>query len=250
MIDDVKIVETKKYSIKNSIIVEGFPGIGLVGTVAASYLVEKLKMEQVGYVTSRAFPPLAAVHNYLPMHPARVYASPSKRIIVILSEFVIPMIKVRNLAEVIFEYAKEKKAREIISLGGITIKGEQDTVYAIASTPSLVKRLSQIKGVSVIKEGATTGVAAVLLSIGAGLGYPVSSLLAEAHAEFMDPKGAAMVIEALNKLVGINVDTSELEREATEIQDKMKELIEKAKSVHNKYKEAEGKDYGIGSMYG
>ncbi len=250
MIDDVKIIETKKISLKNPIIVEGFPGIGLVGTVSASYLVEKLKMEQIGYVTSRAFPPLAAVHNYLPMHPARVYASKQKNIIVILSEFVIPMMKVRNLAEVIFDYAKEKKAREIISLGGITIKGEQDTVYAIASTPELAKKLGKIKNVSVIKEGATTGVAGVLLAIGAGIKYPVSSLLAEAHTEFMDPKGAAMVIEALNSMIGLKVDTSELETEANTIQDKMKDMIGKAKVVREQYKEAEGKDHGMGSMYG
>jgi len=153
MIEDVKIVITKKFSSKNPIIVEGFPGIGLVGTISASYLVEKMKMEQVGHVTSRSFPPLAAVHKYVPMHPARVYASRDGKYIVILSEFVIPMMKVRNLADVIYDFALERKAREIISLGGITIKGEQDTVYAIASTPAIVKKLSSTKGVELIRKG-------------------------------------------------------------------------------------------------
>ena len=52
-----------KPKLKHPTLVEGFPGLGLVGTISASYLIEKLKMEPLGYITSDQFPPLAAVHN-------------------------------------------------------------------------------------------------------------------------------------------------------------------------------------------
>ena len=92
--------------------------------------------------------------------------------------------------------------------------------------------------------------AGVLLARGADENFPVSSLLAEAHAEFMDPKGAAMVIEVLNKMLGMKIDTTDLESEANQIQEKMRDIIDKAKIVHERYKETEGKDHSLGPMYG
>ena len=58
-----------KPKLKSPVLVEGFPGLGLVGTISASYLIEKLKMEPLGYIISEKFPPIAAVHNYRPLHP-------------------------------------------------------------------------------------------------------------------------------------------------------------------------------------
>ena len=57
---------TAKPKLRKPVLVEGFPGLGLVGTISASYLIEKLKMEPLGYITGDQFPPLAAVHNRRP----------------------------------------------------------------------------------------------------------------------------------------------------------------------------------------
>ncbi|MCK4714600.1 MAG: PAC2 family protein, partial [Candidatus Aenigmarchaeota archaeon] len=58
----VEIVETKKYNLKSPYLIEGFPGIGLVGTISANYIIEKLGMERFGYITSDQFSPLTSVH--------------------------------------------------------------------------------------------------------------------------------------------------------------------------------------------
>ena len=237
-----------KPKMKNPVLVEGFPGLGLVGTVSASYLIEKMKMEPLGYITGEAFPPLAAVHNHMPLFPARMYYSQKHNIIVFVSEFVIPITAVNELATKIYEFAKEKKIKKIISLGGIAIKGEQDTVYSIASTPALTNELGKIKGVEMIKEGATTGVTGVLLAQGAIDGYPVISLLAESQQGYMDPKAASMVLEILKQIVGISLDTAELEKEAEKIDGKLKNIMSKAKSAHTDYRKVENE--GTGTMYG
>jgi uncharacterized protein len=247
----VKICEIKKVDLKKPVLIEGFPGLGLVGTIAASYIVEKLKMEQVGYIRSEQFPPLAAVHNYLPHFPVRIYASKKHNIIVLLSEFIVPMGVVGELADAIYDYAKTKKVSKIISLGGITIKGEQDEVYTIASEQKLLDSLKKIKSTHPIKEGATTGVTAVLLSRGAIEGLPVISFLAEAHREYMDPKAAGMVLNVLKSVVKLPLDTADLDKEAVEIEAKMKELMGKAKDAHSHYKEAESEQaLHSGGMYG
>ena len=240
---------TAKPKFKKPVLVEGFPGLGLVGTISASYLVEKLKMEPLGYITGDQFPPLAAVHNHRPLYPARMYYSAKYDLIVFISEFVIPIGTVNELADKIYEFARKNRVVRIVSLGGITMKGEQDKVFAIASLPGLSAELEKLPAVKLIKEGATTGVTGVLLARGAVEEYPVISLLAESQEGYMDPKAAAMVLEVLSEMLRFDIDTTALENEAKEIDTKVKDVMSKAKTSHTEYKKVQNEG-SLGPMYG
>ncbi len=41
----------------------GFPGSGLVGTIALQYMVDQLEFELIGTMTSKFFPPLAMMNK-------------------------------------------------------------------------------------------------------------------------------------------------------------------------------------------
>ena len=234
----VKIVETAEFDLKKPTLIEGLPGLGLVGTIAATYLVDKLKMEQVGYIVSDKFPPIAAIHDNIPLHPARIYKSKKYNVVVLLSEFIIPLNVVYPLSSAILDWAISKKVGRIISLGGIVIHGEQDEVYGIASTPELVKELNG-HGIKTIKEGATTGVNGVLLADCASRDFPAISLLAEAKENYMDPKGAALVIEALKRIMKLDIDTTDLVKESAVLEKRMTDVMDKAKAASKHYKAAE-----------
>ncbi|MEM3556257.1 MAG: proteasome assembly chaperone family protein [Candidatus Micrarchaeia archaeon] len=241
----VKIVETAEFDLKKPILVEGFPGIGLVGTIAASYIVEKLQMQLFGYITSEKFPPIAAVHNKMPLHPARIYKSKKDNLLVLFSEFIIPLHSIHELSEKILSWCIERNVKQIVSLGGIVVQGQQDVVFGIASTPELVRQLEEA-GIKTIREGATTGVSGVLLADCYSRGFPAVSLLAESKPEFLDPRAAALVIEALKKIVNLKVNTDDLIAESANIEGRMKELMYKARDAHSHYKKVEE----IGPMYG
>lgn len=245
MTTNVEIIETGKFDLKNPLLIEGFPGIGLIGTISASYIAEKLGMEQIGYMVSEKFPPITAVHNYEPLYPARIYKSKKHNLIVLFSEFVVPISVVHKLAHAIVEWSMKRKIKQIISLGGIGMKGEQDTVFGIASQPQLTKMLEK-NGIKLIKEGATTGVSGVMLAECAARKVPAISLLAEAKPNYLDPKGAALVLNAVKKITGLPIDTRELVKEADTIETKIKEIIENAKDAQQHYE----KTTQIGPMYG
>jgi len=231
----VSLIETGRFDLRSPILIEGFPGIGLVGTIAASYIVDKLQMDLFGHIASPHFTPLTAIHNYLPMHPARIYKSRKHNLLVLFSELVVPMNAVNELVHEILAWSAKRRVREIISLGGINIKGEQDEVYGIASTREL-GRFIESMGVKLVREGATTGVSGVLMAECASRGIPAISLLAEAHAEYLDPNAAAMVIEKMGAVTGIKIDTRELHQQAKIIEEKMRQLLEQAKGAHEHYK--------------
>jgi uncharacterized protein len=236
----IEIKLTKKVDLKDYVLIEGFPGIGLVGTIAAGYLVEKRKMEPIGYVCSDKFPPMTTIHQGRPYLPARLYIDPKKKICVILAEFVIPSDLVFRLAGEILEFAKANGIRQIVSLAGMTSAkvGAVPRIYAITSNDETAKYLKG-KGIELIQEGVTTGVSGVLIAQCAVENFPAMSLLAESRYGYPDPRAASLLLEQLNGLFGTLVDTKALLGEADVVEEKMHRMLDQLKKVKTTYKKAE-----------
>ncbi len=236
-----KTVDFKK--LKKPTIIIGFPGTGLVGSVAASHMIDALELKFGGYVTSTEFAPLAAIHDYTPLPAARIHYSEKHNIILIISEMSIPVSAAMELAEQILKFANSLKANSVISLGGISLKEGGNDVYVVSSDLPVIKDVMKKKLAKPIREGATTGVTGVLLTKGTLTKYPVTTFLAEASEEFLDPKAASNVLKVLSRFINIPIDTARLDREARELTKGTKESIIKSKISRRGVSEA-GRMYG------
>lgn len=249
---NVQISLVGKVKSKKPILFEGFPGIGLVGTIATSYLVEQRKMNFLGYITSGLFPPLAAIHEGRPMYPARIYEDAEKNIIVLFSEFVIPFEVVYELAQKVLEFSKKNMVSRIVSLAGMTSIGIEKApgegeVYGIATSDDVAKFLHK-NGVKVITEGATTGVSGVILAQCAIEKIPAMSLLAETAQQYPDPRAAAILVKKINDMFGLKINTAPLMDEAEKIEKRMRGIMEQTKILDRKYRRVGEK--GPEVMYG
>jgi uncharacterized protein len=231
--------------LKKPIIIIGFPGTGLVGSVAAAHLIDSPDFKFGGYITSTEFAPLAAIHDYRPLPAARIHFSEKHNLVVIISEMTIPVSAASELADDIFDFANSLKAKSVVSLGGIVLKEGGNDVYVVSSDMPVVKEITGKKIAKPIKEGATTGVTGVLLAKGTLTKFPVTALLAEASEDYLDPKAASNVLKALSKMIGVKIDTSRLDKEAKEIRKRVGRSIMKSRIGRKKGGAAEG-----GSMYG
>lgn len=238
-----RIADLKK--LKKPVIIIGFPGTGLVGSVAASQIVDFLHMGFGGYISSSDFAPLAAIHDYKPMPAARIHYSASHNMIVIISEMSIPIGSSLEVADKIYEFARSVNASSIISLGGISLKEEQGEVYIVSSDQKLVKSATSKKLAKAIKEGATTGVTGILLTKGTLEKFPITTILAESSEEYLDPKAASKVLKVLTKLIGVRLSTAALDKEAKELSKGIKETVIKARISKKKGPSAEE-----GGMFG
>ena len=243
----VEIVVTNKENVEGYTLVEGFPGIGLVGTIAVGYLAEKQKTKEIGYISSRKFPPMASIHKGRPLFPARIYVDHKHKIVLLFSEFVVPASTVYDIADGIIQWAKENKIKRIISLAGMTSRQQAkgSEIYGIASTPSMAKQLEKQK-VKVITEGVTTGVSGILMAKCNAIDFPAMSLLIETQHGYPDPGAAAELLEKLEKFLEYDIKTADLLTEAKEIEGKMKKMLSQIKLGKIRYKEAEEKT----PMYG
>jgi uncharacterized protein len=229
---EIKISSEK--SLKGYTLIEGFPGTGLVGPMAASYIIEKLGMEMIGYIYSDRFPPIAAVHGGVPMHTARLYADQKSKLAVVFSEFMIPVDSIYPLADELISFVRKNGISKIISIGGMPSQNPSGAAYVISSQPNLVGKSSK-QGLKPVSEGVIAGVSAMLMTSAVELGIPVIDLLVEVNPELMDPKYAEVAIKGLGALTGIEIDTKELEEEAKEVNKKVGDMLKKAKESHDHY---------------
>jgi uncharacterized protein len=230
----IEIKETKKLDFKKPVLIEGFPGVGMIGTISTFYLVEKLGLELIGEIVSSHFPPVTSIHNFKPLSPARIYGSADKDVIVLFSEFVIPAEIVYSLTNAIIDYADSKKVRTIYSFAGIGVENPPDTIYGIASTDSIGEELKK-SGVSLIKEGATQGVSGVLISQCALRNFPAANLLIPTD-KLLDPRSSARLLDSVKKMLGFDLNTDDLVKEADEVEKKIKGTFDKMKSMNQDYK--------------
>ena len=233
----VEIKEIEPVKLKAPIIIEGFPGIGMVGTICASYLADKLQMKLVGYLASSHFPPISAIHDYKPVSPARIYASEKYDLVVLFSEFVIPADIVFVLSQEIIAWAKKKKAKAIYSLAAIATQEPKETIHGIASTPEIAELLKK-HGVELIKEGATQGVSGVLIAECAAQKMPAANIMVQT-ANPLDPAASARLLDKLSEIIGVPIETKELVKEGETVEARMREAMEKMKALHSDYKARE-----------
>jgi uncharacterized protein len=219
-------------------IVDGFPSVGLVSTIAANYLIDMLRLKQIGVIDGEQFPTLSVVHNGEPLAPARIYGGEraadgrKEKIVVFVSEFQPAPPLVRPIAEAMLKWAREKKADYMISPEGLVLEGEaaeddKVEVYGIGSTER-VQHLLKSHNVPPFTRGIITGVSGILLTLGKREGFDVLSILAEAHANYPDARSAAVVIEVIAKLLNMRIDVAPLYREAEGFEKQIKSLQQQA----------------------
>ena len=230
----VEIILDKKVNLKDYTLIEGFPGIGLVGTIAAGYIIEKRKMEPIGHIYSDKFPPMTSIHQGKAYFPARIYKDSTHKICVLLAEFLIPNNVVYEVSNEIMKFAKQNKIKQIISLAGMTSAVQTDDIskkiFGIASDDKMLKFLKS-KKVNIINEGVTTGVSGVTLAQCSVLNFPAASLLAESKAGEPDPRSSIELIKRLEDIVGLKVDTVDLLKEAEKIEKNMGQMMSRVKKM-------------------
>lgn len=246
----VTVHELEPLDMTSGMLLECFPTIGLVSTIAASYLVSQLKLKLVGTITAPWLPPVAVVYEGRPLPPVRIYAGEKvcgidgncDQVFVLMSEFPTPDLGVFPLADALLEWAHSRGCREIVSLEGLPAESPapesapermpmpkgRAKIWGVASTERTRKMLEREK-VETMGAGVITGISGVLLWLSAERQVDTVCLLAEAFKEFPDARAAAELVRTVdNMLKMIEVDLGPLMKQAEELESQIKRAVEAA----------------------
>ncbi|MGA1872521.1 MAG: proteasome assembly chaperone family protein [Thermoplasmatota archaeon] len=258
--DDIEIYEYRRLDLRDSFIIDGFPSVGLVSTIAASYIVAALDMELIGVMDSVYFPTVSVIRDGEPHHPVRFYAGDLEgpdgdwtRLVVFLSEFQPPSNLIKLICNSMLDWAQEQKCSCLISPEGLVIEGENQAaqtggdedkgsedpqepvinvpatqpssdkpVYGLSSTSSGRERLQKSE-IPIFPEGLISGIPGVLLNEGKKRNFEVTCLLAEARDNIPDARAAAGIIEVLRNIIPyLEIDLAPLYAEADLLEAKMR----------------------------
>jgi uncharacterized protein len=209
--------------VKNAVVLEGSPELGLIGNILGWLLVEELKMKEIGHIESKYFPPLAVLYRGLAIQPFRIYSN--GEIVLFLSDFIVPPEVTYDMTNVIVDWMKRNKSKELITFNSIVVRQKTEGVAAAANTMDGLKRLGDLE-LPILPFGNINGISGTLLTRSLTSNIPASCLFAEVLNQYPDPRAAASVVDVLNKMLGLEVNSEPLLKEAEEIESRLKELAQ------------------------
>ena len=233
---------------KNPTLINGLPDVGLVGLLAASHIISSLGLEEVGSLESELLPPMIVLHGGLPKSPVRIFANDS--LVVLISETAIPTSLLRPLASFLVDWARSKGSRLVLSVGGMAVANRQDIdmpkVFAAISQKQLEAKLNG--AAEILEEGYIVGVYGLLLRKCAEASVPAIALLTQAYYNYPDPEAAAAALTAVNKILGLNIETSELLKRGEEIRLRSKDMMHRTQEEMLKMNKSH--EYDLPPLYG
>jgi len=243
MSEEVKIIE-KKQALSGTVMLFGFPDVGLVGVIAASHLISEFKdLDEVAFMDSNLLPPMIVLHEGLPHSPIRIFGN--KEILLAVSETPISADVIYPIMKALIDWGKSKKVKTMISLSGIPIQERQDAkelkIFAAASSPEMLK-MAQDKGIEILKEGYMVGPQAIMLQRCANIGLPALTLLAQCFLNYPDPEAAAEVLKGLTNITGVKVDVSKLLEKGEEIRLRARDVMRRTQQEMSKMKKTQEYD--------
>ncbi|MBI4896189.1 MAG: proteasome assembly chaperone family protein [Candidatus Aenigmarchaeota archaeon] len=234
----VEFVEKPK-KLKKPILIEGLPGIGNVGRVAAGYMVSELKMKKLADIYSQHFLPLVLLHDDAVAHMLKnelyVYYGKKKDILVLTGDTQSMTPEGHyHVCEAIINVAEKLGVKDIITLGGFT-NGEEvanPRVIGAVSEKELVKTYNKY-GIMFGKDhqiGTIVGASGLLIGFAKLRKMHGLCLMGEtAGVPFMtDPRAADRVLSVLRDILGIKLDLTKLEKTIKQ----MEVQIKKTDKIH------------------
>ncbi len=236
--ESIKTIFYDEPELKDPILIEGLPGVGNVGKLAAEHLLDQMESFKLADIYSKHFPPQVAVDDegISKLVNNELYYSKGNGerpdIIMLLGDYqgLTPEGQY-ELSDHVLQMALRFETKLIFTLGGYGIGKmvEHPRVLGAATDSELVEQMKE-KGVVFSKGEPGSGIvgaSGLLLGLGKIYGLKAICLMGETSGYFVDPKGAEAVLRVLADILKVEIDFSDLEDKAEQIDmitSKLKEI--------------------------
>jgi len=227
---ETEIIVKKEVSLKSPILIEGLPGIGLVGKLAAEHLIKELKAEKFADLYSPDFPPQVVIEEDSTIRLLRgefyywkaETKDQSDLIFFVGDNQGLTYASQYNISGAALDFAENYKTKMIITLGGLAIGKMSKTpkVYGAVTHKQIVREFKK-HGVSFERKAGQGifGAAGLLLGLSQLRGMKGICLMGETQGNYVDPKAAKAVLEVLRQYLKLKVKLDDLDKKAVEIEE-------------------------------
>ncbi|ELZ25057.1 hypothetical protein C475_10939 [Halosimplex carlsbadense 2-9-1] len=200
-------------------LVEGLPGVGLVGKIAADHLVDALDMTYYAACHCEGLPEVAVFgeddRTYQP--PVRLYADERRDLLALQSDVPVSPNVADDFATCLTGWLADRDATALYVSGLPAEKEGVPNLYGVASGEA-TGLLDEYDIAPPAESGVISGPTGALLYEAERSGLDALGLVVEANRNFPDPEAARVVLlDGFGPIAGVDVDTDHLVEQAEEI---------------------------------
>ncbi|MCW4010775.1 MAG: PAC2 family protein [Candidatus Bathyarchaeota archaeon] len=205
----------------NPILIEGLPGLGLVGKIAIRYLVKQFKAKKFAYLYSPHFPYFVLVNkkgNVRLLRGAFYYvknAAGPHDIILFTGDSQSQTIEGQyDIAEKMLSFAKKHNVGTIVTIGGYRMETEGKPKVVVAGTDQQILDKAMSAGAVVSETGSPiVGTAGLILGLARFKKIDALCMLGETRGYLPDPLSARSVIEVIKNMFNLDIDLAGIDQE-------------------------------------
>jgi len=209
-------------------LVEGLPGVGLVGKLAADHLVDAFDMVHYGTARCDGLPEVAVYSEGEPdvRSPVRIYAAPDEDLLVLQSDAPVSPDVAESFAGCLADWFRTNDVTPVFLSGMPSERDDAPSMYGVA-TGDGAALLSEADVPTPTESGAITGPTGALVHEAQRVGLTSVGLVVEADPQFPDPEAASeLLASGIGPLAGVEVDTTTLAEQAEEIRQTKAQLAQ------------------------
>jgi uncharacterized protein (TIGR00162 family) len=222
----------EKPSLRNPTLIAAWPGMGMLARMSADYLIQQLDAKQFAEIRS----PSNDIYfkdgmGKLSQYRHRFYYWNGKQSdLIVCSGEIQPqsLTELKELANQVLDVAEEFGAKRVYTFAAVpNPRDVKPRVFGVVNKPELGEFLRE-KGVQLVSgDGRITGLNGLLIGIAQQRKMEGICLLCEIrYLDIPQPRSAQTVLNTLTNILGIEIDLSELERQAEEMEQKIEKIRE------------------------
>lgn len=233
-------IEDEAVDLETPMLVEGLPGAGLVGKIAADHLVAELDTTYYAALYCDGLPPVATYlgEDSTLRPPVRLYAAESEGLLVLQSDVPVSPSSAPEFATCLTNWLTEEGILPIYLSGLGGQKEGAPNLYGVATADG-EPFLEEAGIVPPADGGLISGPTGALMYRAEFSNLDSVGLVVECDGQFPDPEAARVLLDAgIAPLAGIDIDTDSLVEQAEDIRDARERLARRMGDADDESSEA------------
>jgi uncharacterized protein len=214
------IKEFAEIQANTPVLIEGLPGLGLVGKIALRYLIKQLKAKKIAYLYSPHFPYFVLVNkkgNVRLLRGAFYYYQNPKGsdILLFTGDSQSQTIEGQyEIADRMLDFSERHGVKTIATIGGYRMEPKEKPKVYIAATDHGILQRAVDAGATLSTSGSPiVGTAGLILGLAKFKHIEALCLLGETRGYLPDPQAAKSVLEVLKATFNFDLDLKGLDEE-------------------------------------
>lgn len=223
--------KVNEVSVDSPVLVEGLPGLGLVASIAATHIKNKLELDYYGNILSEDFPPVASFDDGRVQETVRVYTGRDPDIMTLHSDIPIMGPGIESLSEIVLEDLSDQFSQAVFLTGTpAESKDEIGDIFWVVSDDEMENKLREKDFDIVEGSGNIGGITGSLLLNCYRKNISSCCLVIKVNPFIPDLKASISAIEnGLEPFLEFDIDTSDLEERSEEIKKKKQQIAKQLK---------------------